>query len=115
MNLTLQPRVLRWARERADLDAAALAKKVGGSTTAERVEEWERTGKLTCTQARKLAHVTHTPEGFLYLVEPPDDQLPIPDFRTVSNEPVRRLFKPEQFRQEYHRHQRARPSNSCGC
>lgn len=90
MNLTLKPKVLRWARERAGLDAAALAKKVGGNVTAERIEEWEQTGQLAFTHARRLAHVTHTPEGFLYLPEPPEDRLPIPDFRTVGDAPVRR-------------------------
>src|ERR1039458_5573576 len=90
MNLSLKPKVLEWARERAGLDAAALAKKVGGNITGERVKEWEQTGQLTFTQAKRLAHVTRTPEGFLYLPEPPDDRLPIPDFRTVGDAPVRR-------------------------
>src|SRR6266700_3821181 len=92
MNLTLQPKVLRWARDRARLDEPALAKKVG--VGVERVKEWERTGQLTLTQAKKLAHVTHTPEGHLYLQQPPDDKLPIPDFRTVGNQPVRRPSPP---------------------
>ena len=90
MNLSLRPTVLRWARERAGLDQTTLAKKVIGKPTAERVKQWEQTGMLTFAQARKLAHATHTPEGFLYLNEPPDDRLPIPDFRTVGDEPVRR-------------------------
>src|SRR5438105_2938712 len=90
MNLTLKPNVLRWARERAGLDAEALAKKVGGSVTADRVKEWEHTGQLTFTQTKKLAHVTHTQEGFLYLDEPPEDKLPIPDFPTVGDKLVRR-------------------------
>ncbi|HEU4711697.1 MAG TPA: ImmA/IrrE family metallo-endopeptidase [Pyrinomonadaceae bacterium] len=89
MNLSLTPKVLRWARERAGLDQSTLAKKVIGKPTAERVKEWEQTGVLTFVQARKLAHATHTPEGFLYLNEPPEDRLPIPDFRTVRDEPVR--------------------------
>jgi Zn-dependent peptidase ImmA (M78 family) len=90
MILNLKPKVLLWARERAGLDAAALAKKVGGGVTEERVEEWEQTGKLTFTQAKRLSHVTHTPEGFLYLAVPPEDKLPIPDFRTVGDALVRR-------------------------
>lgn len=90
MNLSLTPRVLRWARERAGLDQTTLAKKVTGKPTAERVKQWEKTGMLTFAQVRKLAHATHTPEGFLYLNEPPDDRLPIPDFRTVRDERVRR-------------------------
>jgi len=90
MNLSLTPKVLRWARERAGLDQSTLAKKVTGKPTAERVKQWERTGTLTFAQVRKLAHATHTPEGFLYLNEPPDDRLPIPDFRTVGDGSVRR-------------------------
>lgn len=89
MNLSLTPKVLRWARERAGLDRSTLAKKVTGKPTAERVKQWEQTGLLTFAQVRKLAHATHTPEGFLYLNEPPDDRLPIPDFRTVKDENVR--------------------------
>ena len=90
MNLSLKPRVLRWARERAGLERTALAKKVIGKPEASRVKQWEQTGRLTFAQARKLAHATHTPEGFLYLDEPPEDRLPIPDFRTVGDEAVRR-------------------------
>ncbi|HJP91672.1 MAG TPA: ImmA/IrrE family metallo-endopeptidase [Pyrinomonadaceae bacterium] len=90
MNLSLTPKVLRWARERAGLDQRTLAKKVTGKPTAERVKQWEQTGMLTFAQVRKLAHATHTPEGFLYLNEPPDDHLPIPDFRTVGDERVKR-------------------------
>ena len=89
MNLSLTPKVLRWARERAGLDRSTLAKKVIGKPTAERVKQWEQTGVLTFAQVRKLAHATHTPEGFLYLNEPPEDRLPIPDFRTVKDERVR--------------------------
>lgn len=90
MNLSLTPKVLRWARERAGLDQSTLAKKITGKPTAERVKRWEQTGVLTFAQVRKLAHATHTPEGFFYLNEPPDDRLPIPDFRTVGDERVRR-------------------------
>lgn len=90
MNLSLQPRVLRWARERAGLERTALAKKVIGRPEASRVKQWEQNGRLTYAQVRKLAHATHTPEGFLYLDEPPEDRLPIPDFRTVGDEAVRR-------------------------
>ena len=88
MNVTLQPRILLGARERAAFDAPTLARKVG--TTPERVNQWEQTGQLRLTQARKLAHVTHTPEGFLFLSEPPDERLPIPDFRAMDAATARR-------------------------
>jgi Zn-dependent peptidase ImmA (M78 family) len=88
VNITLQPSVLKWARERAGLDAAALAKKLG--TTEAKVAEWEATGTLTYKRAEKLAEKTHTPFGYLFLEEPPDESLPVTDFRTVgSEEPAR--------------------------
>lgn len=88
MNLTLQPNVLRWARERAGLSVDRLAAKV--KSRPERVLAWEQTGELRFKQAEDLAKVTHTPFGFLFLPKPPDDQLGIPDFRTVHDGPVER-------------------------
>lgn len=88
MDITLQPRVLRWARERAALNEDVLAKKVG--TKAERVADWEQTGHLSFSQAQKLAKATYTPFGYLYLPTPPEERLPIPDFRTVGGAGVRR-------------------------
>lgn len=78
--LTLQPDVLRWARQRAELTAEELARKVHLKT--ERVEEWERSGKISMSWAERLADATHSPLGFLFLSFPPDEQLPITDFRT---------------------------------
>lgn len=88
MFITVQPKLLEWARDRAGLDRDALAKKLG--TKPERVAEWEQTGRLRMSQAEKLAEKTHTPFGFLFLAEPPEDKLPIPDFRTVSDGGIRR-------------------------
>jgi Zn-dependent peptidase ImmA (M78 family)/transcriptional regulator with XRE-family HTH domain len=85
--LKLQPDVLRWARERAGLDVPALAQKMG--IAPERVSEWEKTGKLTFAQVDKLAHHSHTAIGYLFLAQPQQDQLSIPDFRTVGDHPVR--------------------------
>lgn len=88
MNLTLKPAVLRWARERAGLNAEALAKKVG--LTVDRIHFWEESGELRFKQAEKLARVTHTPFGYLYLATPPEEKLPVPDFRTVGSEEMQR-------------------------
>ena len=41
--ITLQPEVLRWARERAGLSQDDLAKKM--NVKPERVPDWESTGK----------------------------------------------------------------------
>ncbi|SRR6266568_3379920 len=83
MITTLKPRVLQWARRRAGLDYEALAKKVlGKKADPDEVKEWERTGKLTFHHAELLAAKTHTPFGYLFLDEPPKEELPINDFRT---------------------------------
>lgn len=84
--ITLQPRVLHWARERSRLGVEDLARKIG--VKPERVREWEQSGRISFSQVDKLAHHTHTPLGFLYLPEPVEDYLPISDFRTISDHPL---------------------------
>lgn len=84
---TLSPTVLRWARERNGFQPETLAAKVGVQTA--RVLEWERSGRISVAQADRLAQRTHTPIGYLYLSEPPDDSLPIPDFRAPDGKPRR--------------------------
>ena len=86
--IKLQPEVLRWARERAGFDTVELAGKL--QVKPERVLEWENSGEISVAQARKLAQRTYTPEGYLFLDEPPEDHLPIADFRTVGDRPLRR-------------------------
>ena len=84
---TLQPAVLRWARDRVGLDEQAVAAKVG--VRPDRVVEWERSGRISVAQADRLARHTHTPVGYPYLREPPDGDLPIPDFRAPDARPGR--------------------------
>jgi transcriptional regulator with XRE-family HTH domain len=72
IQITLQPEVLRWARERSGLEIESVARKVG--VKPERVQAWEESGKITLPQADKLAHYTHTAVGFLYLPEPVEDR-----------------------------------------
>ena len=85
--ITLQPDVLRWARERARISAPELANKM--NIKLQRIVEWESHGKISIAQVDKLAERTHTPLGFLYLSEPPEDRLPIKDFRTRSDDDSR--------------------------
>ncbi len=84
MKVTVQPRILEWARDRAGLSKVALAKKLGAKE--EQVEQWEREGTLTYKRAEKLAKVTHIPFGYLFLSEPPEEKLPVADFRTVGSD-----------------------------
>ena len=78
MKVTLVPQVLRWARERAGLGVRELAEKIGAKP--EQVREWEQTGTLSFSRAEKLARVTYTPFGYLYLETPPEEKLPVPTF-----------------------------------
>ena len=82
----MQPDVLRWARQRAGLSDTELARRM--QVKPERVQEWEISGEISVAQIRKLAHCTYTPEGYLFLDAPPDDSLPIADFRTVDDFPL---------------------------
>jgi Zn-dependent peptidase ImmA (M78 family) len=82
MKLELAPVVLRWARERAGMDRRALAGAL--KVPDEQVAEWEETGGLTFGMVQKLARATRTPEGQLFLGQPPQERLPVPDFRTPS-------------------------------
>jgi len=88
MELTLNPDLLQWARERARLSVDGLALKMG--LVPKRVQEWEETGRIKMDWADKLALKTHTPVGYLYLKEPPEVKLDIPDFRTLADTGVRR-------------------------
>ena len=76
----VQPELLSWARERADLSVDALARRFP------QLDAWER-GEVhpTLKQLEAFAKATFTPVGFLFLDEPPVEAVPIPDFRTVAN------------------------------
>src|SRR5687768_10037681 len=86
---TMQPDCLKWARERVSLSPAEIAKKIGVKEAT--VLAWEQTGEITLVQAEKLAHVTHTPFGYLLLPQPPVEKLPVQDFRTVGSAGVPRV------------------------
>ena len=88
VQVQLQPGVLRWARERGGFSTEELAGKAG--VKPERVKQWEQSGEISLAQTKKLANATHTPLGYLFLATPPDESLPIPDFRTRSNTPPER-------------------------
>lgn len=105
MRVPVSPAMLRWARDRAQLDFDALAHKFP------KLADWENEkARPTLKQLEDYARATHTPIGYLFLSEPPLDHIPIPDFRTVEN---RRVGRPSpdlletiylcQQRQEWYR------------
>jgi Zn-dependent peptidase ImmA (M78 family) len=79
----INPTILTWSRERAGLTLEQVAKKLPAKP--ERVREWEAgDSKPTFLQAQHWASIAHVPFGFLFLREPPAEQLPLPDLRTVG-------------------------------
>ena len=79
----VNPSLLTWSRERAGLSTEQVAKKL--PVKPDRVQEWEAgETKPTFLQAQKWASVAHIPFGFLFLQQPPVEQLPLPDLRTVG-------------------------------
>lgn len=85
----INPRILRWMRERGGLDVGDAAR--AASISPDQLARWE-TGEShpTFIQAQKLAQALHTPFGYLFLAEPPIENLPLPDLRTVGGAPVPR-------------------------
>jgi len=83
--VAIRPTMLRWACERAGLDIEALAHRIP------QLPAWERGEKQpTFKQLEAFAKATHTPFGYLFLPEPPEEPVPIPDFRTMRDARVRR-------------------------
>jgi Zn-dependent peptidase ImmA (M78 family) len=83
----INPDILSWARNRAQLSISALAKKL--AINEERLEQWENGEEsLTFKQAQNFSDKTHIPFGYLFLRHPPLEPLPLPDLRTVSSEQI---------------------------
>lgn len=81
----INPAILTWARQRAGLSLDALARKLNVKN-AEKLVEWENgDSRPTFRQAQSIANATHVPFGYLFLSKPPQEELPIPDLRTVAN------------------------------
>lgn len=79
--MIVRPELLRWARERASLEPDELARKVGTKDNPAPIDEWERTGEVPVKKLEKLAKTTHAPFAMLFLSKPPEESLPIQDFR----------------------------------
>ncbi len=105
VRVAVSPPVLAWALERSRLGVDTLASRFP------RLTEWE-SGERTPTlkQLENFARATHTAVGFFFLPEPPEEQVPIPDYRTVGDAVVPRpspdlldtIFACQQ-RQEWYR------------
>lgn len=80
----VKPEMLVWARERAGLETADLEHRFP------KINAWETEEiQPTIKQLEDFARAVHVPFGYLFLPAPPDEPLPIPDFRTVDGKGVR--------------------------
>lgn len=83
--------MLQWARERSFPDIVYAAEKL--NVTVERLRAWEdedEVARPTFHQAQDLAKKLKIPFGYLYLSNPPDERLPLPDLRVRSGTPPRK-------------------------
>ena len=81
----VNPALLRWARDRAGVAQGDLVARF------RKLPEWE-SGDIqpTLKQAEAFARAVHVPVGYLFLSEPPEEGIPIPDFRTLAGHAVTR-------------------------
>ena len=85
IRVSVKPELLRWARERDGLAQEDLARKF------KKLPEWESgEARPTFKQLEAFAHRVHVPFGYLFLPEPPEETIPIPDFRTFGGHAITR-------------------------
>ncbi len=105
MRVEVRPDMLRWARERAGLDVGEIARGFP------RYADWESGDALpTLKQLEGFADKTHISIGYFFMDTPPEESVPIPDFRTLRNQQPRRPSSDLletiylcQYRQEWYR------------
>ena len=77
--------LLAWARNRREVEVPDLASKL--NVKPEAVAAWESgERKPTFRQAQRLAQALYVPFGYLYLAEPPVEELPLADYRTIPGQ-----------------------------
>ncbi len=83
--VSVKPELIRWAIDRSQLRLDDL------TATFPKLDQWlEGEQQPTHKQLEQFAHKTMTPLGYLFLHEPPDEKLGIPDYRTVGDTPIDR-------------------------
>lgn len=80
MKVEVAPVLLEWACRRGGLDEQTL---LGAFP---KLSEWKAgTVQPTLKQLEKFAQRNHVPLGMLFLPSPPEENVPIPDFRTIQS------------------------------
>ena len=84
VRVDIAPNLLRWAVKRARWDEETVRKRTP------KLDAWiDGTARPTLKQVEKFAAATHAPFGMLFLPEPPVENIPIPDMRTIRDAGVR--------------------------
>lgn len=80
VRVEVSPELISWARERSTKTIDALAGRFP------RLLEWE-SGDLqpTLKQLEEFAKATYVPIGYFFLKRPPEEDVPIPDMRTIAD------------------------------
>ena len=79
LRVEIKPELLTWAMERSGIDSIVLHNRFG------KLNAWlNQTAKPTLRQVEAFAGATRTPVGYLFLHKPPQEQIPIPDYRTIG-------------------------------
>lgn len=85
VKVSIKPKVFAWAVERAGEKKDALYKSFA------KLGQWiEGTELPTYKQLEQFAKRAYVPLGYLFLDEPPEESVPIPDFRTMGDQTVRK-------------------------
>lgn len=83
--IEVKPEILRWALERVPTSEEDIRRKFP------KLSEWLRgTLQPTLNQLESFSQATSTPFGYFFLDSPPEENLSIPLFRTISEEAPRR-------------------------
>ncbi|MBM3286469.1 MAG: ImmA/IrrE family metallo-endopeptidase [Candidatus Eisenbacteria bacterium] len=78
--VAVRPELLRWARERAGRTTESLLRNFP------KLGSWEAgETQPTLKQLESFAKSLHVPVGYLFLQQPPEEPIPIPDFRTFAD------------------------------
>lgn len=105
VRVEVPPALYRWARERSRLPEGDIIRRFPKFTS------WvQGTSAPTLKQLEGFANATHTSVGFFFLREPPVESVPVPDYRTIRDEPVGRpsadlldtIFQCQQRQEWYH-------------
>jgi Zn-dependent peptidase ImmA (M78 family) len=84
IRVTVSPLILRWAIDRAP-------EPMNIQMKFPKLSEWlDGASQPTLRQLEEFSKATSTPFGYFFLSEPPSERLPIPYFRTIHEETVRR-------------------------